>query len=331
MGTGPFQHKQWIPNRYIQAVKNPKYWESGVPYLDGYKVVPVPDPAVRLQSFQAKEIDITRELNFKDYSSLEAQGKSGQIQFLRVPGARPTPIFFNIQKAPYDNVKVRQAFAYCIDKKAIVQAVLFGYGTEADTCLPPSSYYDAHYWPYTQDFKKAQSLLADAGLPNGLTSECIMIGEISDFPVAAQVLKSQLANAGITLNITLLDSATWFQRWQAGNYETNIVYWDGFIDPNDWLAVTNSIASTQNTAKYNNPQVETLFAQGIQETDPAKRQAIYFQMQKILNTDLPYIWLYSPDDVEVAQTYVHGHVLMNPALMPYPRYYRMWLDPPHGR
>jgi peptide/nickel transport system substrate-binding protein len=304
-GTGPFMYKEWIKNDHASMVKNPNYW--GTPaYLDGVKYAPIPDESTRISSLNTQAIDLVNRPSFSDVGTLQ---KNSNLTVLTHSGTNVTTLDFvvNNKSSPLYDVRVRQALAWALDKQQIAQAALYGQGEINYTHLPVASPYNAHFWPYTQDFTTAKNLLAQAGYPNGFTINLTLGRGVDDEITAGQVINSQLSNIGVTANLQIVDTATWLDVYFKQNYDALIIYWDAEVDPNSYMGIKYNSTSKFNPHGYSNPMIDQLLTQGVQTLDQASRIPIYKKIEIILATDVPSIALYSWNNVEALQNYVQGY------------------------
>ncbi len=168
VGTGPFVFVDYKTDQAAQYVANENYWKGRTP-LDRLVINIVPDATTRYAKLQAGSCDLILFPNVADLAKMKTDPK---VQLLEQKGLNVAYIAFNTEKAPFDNVKVRQALNYAVDKKAIIEAVYQGAGTPAKNPLPPTIWsYNDEVQDYPYDPEKAKQLLAEAGYPNGFTTD----------------------------------------------------------------------------------------------------------------------------------------------------------------
>ena len=138
IGTGPFMFKAYEPGDRIELVKNPNYFEAGLPKLDGVALRIIPEAAGRIAALDSGSIDLLWNL---PYESIERVTKNSEIGISSVATATWDGIILNNARKPFDDVRVRQALALTIDKAQLVQIVLFGQGAPTHSPIPPSHPY----------------------------------------------------------------------------------------------------------------------------------------------------------------------------------------------
>jgi oligopeptide transport system substrate-binding protein len=234
-------------------------------------------------------------------------------------------IGFNTQKAPFDDVKVRQAFGLAIDRQKIVDVVLKDMMPVATGVLPPGvPGYTSTVTAQPYDPDKAKQLLAESqyGGPSGLPK--ITISEVGAGASAGDDVQAMVEmwkqNLGVEVEIQQTEQATFFQDLDKGQYQMFTAGWVmDYADPEDVLDILFYSQSHQNTARYSNPDVDKLLLQARTEQDTSKRMALYEQAEQIIVGDSPWIPLYNARDNVVVKPYVKNFFLP-PIVMPYLRY-----------
>ncbi|WNF00780.1 ABC transporter substrate-binding protein [Streptomyces luomodiensis] len=197
VGAGPFIVTQLIPGTKAVLKKNPDYWDARHIHIDNVELTSAPDASTVVSGLQ------TGAYNFADIDPSQARAakKAGLDVFVQ-PGFNASNISLNVNKAPFDNDKVVDAVRYAINRKEFVDKLTFGYGEETDQPFPKGYVaYDpksANAYPY--DPAKAKKLLAEAGYKSGQIKLNLVIPEEDP---QAEIVQSQLAKVGITVNIKI--------------------------------------------------------------------------------------------------------------------------------
>ncbi|MGH7069990.1 MAG: ABC transporter substrate-binding protein, partial [Acetobacteraceae bacterium] len=165
VGTGPFLFKEWVRGSHIAVVRNPSYWESGKPYLDRIEFQDTPDSVVAIQRMLAQEVDYADQISPQEVKEIEHRkgvdlypSKVGRWYFLQ----------WHVDQPPFNNLKLRQAVAYAIDKERINGIVMNGRGQISQGPTPPGLWwYDPKVQSYPYDTAKAKQMLAEAGYLHG--------------------------------------------------------------------------------------------------------------------------------------------------------------------
>src|SRR5438046_4654253 len=164
IGSGPFKLVEWVPDNYMRFEANKDYYVSGQPYLDGIRINVVPDESNLAAALRTKAADMAIVTDAKVARTLRNEST---IALDAKPSLSYNLLFLNTKRAPLSNVKVRQAIAYAIDRKAIIDAVAFGEGEQTGPIAPALTNYalpTSQYPLYTRDVIKAKQLLQDANV-----------------------------------------------------------------------------------------------------------------------------------------------------------------------
>jgi peptide/nickel transport system substrate-binding protein len=301
IGTGPFKVESWTSGDSIELVRNDDYW-GDAPSLDGVTYRFIPDATVALTNVQEGTAQWTDNLPEQQINDLKA---SEDIVVESVPSVEYWYFSPNEARPPFDDVRVRQALAYGIDRDAIVQAATFGNAAVNQTAIPAGSgwYYD--YAPYTHDVDKAKALLEEAGVSD-VTMDLMVVASDNQAVTSAQVIAANLADIGVTVNIRQLDVSTWLADQGAGNFDAFLWSWIGNLDPSDFYYNQHHTGANYNAQGYSNPEVDTLLDEASTETDHDARKALYDQAAKLIVDDASYIYLYNPEVTAAWGTNVEG-------------------------
>ncbi|WP_019871488.1 ABC transporter substrate-binding protein [Salinispora oceanensis] len=302
IGSGPFAVSSYSAGDNIKLVRNDNYWGTK-PRLDGVTFTFVQDPTVALQNLRGGEVQWTDNLPPQQVSALREDDE------LVVRSAASSDYWYlalNQARKPYDDVNVRRAIAYALDRAAITKAAKFGLATVNQTAIPKDSAFYYDYAPYQQDLAQAKQLLAEAG-GTDLTMDLMVTNEYPETVTAAQVIAAQLKEIGIAVKIRTLDFAQWLDEQGKGNFDSFMLGWLGNIDPDEFYYAQHHSAGTFNFHGYRNPAVDNLLDQARTETDQAARKQQYEQAAKQIVDDVSYLYLYNPDVVQGWSSQVSGY------------------------
>jgi ABC-type transport system substrate-binding protein len=202
---------------------------------------------------------------------------------------------FNVTKGPFADAKVREAVALAVNRDNVVSAALSGNGTPIQGVPVPedSPFYNkslANGWQ--QNLDKAKSLLAEAGYPDGFTARMLSTSQYAFHKDTALSVQSDLAAVGIKLDLDLPDWATRVSKGNAGNYDIAVSGSAGVVnDPSFLSKFVQGPAEHTRSFGYDNATVNALLAQGLAETDEAKRKATYDELSETILTDAPFVSL----------------------------------------
>jgi peptide/nickel transport system substrate-binding protein len=307
VGTGPFVWQDWKKGQSLKLTANGKYWQEGKPYLSSVQWNVVPDANTRKLQVQGGQIDIDDTPDWSSLSSLEA---GGDVKAETFPSTQIDYVAFNQARAPFDDVHVRRAISYAIDREALVKAVLFGNGEAANSLLSPGTpYYDENAGGATFDVAKAKAELAQSSKPNGFTTTLLIASGNPNQASVAQIMQSELKDIGITMEIKQLDPTANKQARLASDFDMTISAWTMDIpDPDQWtsFAVDPQGGSRSAFTSYDNPEVIAINSQAQKETDSAERQELYSQLQRKTGEDAFLAYLYYSPYVYASTSEVQG-------------------------
>lgn len=306
-GTGPFELVKWDKDQQLTLKKNPDYYEKGLPYLDEVDFKPVADATARTTALRNNEIDLILETTEKENKVLEnVEG----ITLKSEPGTFWEYIGLNVKDPALRDVRVRQAIANAVDRNQINQLVKLGKATVLDGGnIPPNhwAYPDIH--PYAQrNVDKAKQLLQAAGSP--AISLTLKVGSEYDYQVqAAQVIKQQLAEVGITVKVESQESSVFFDALGKGDFQMAVVGWQGFVDPDEYTYNLFHTGEAYNQQGYSNPEVDALLEKGRTTADEAARKDIYKQIETTVADEAPMVFLYMNERAAAYRNNVTGFIV----------------------
>ncbi|MCZ8521686.1 MULTISPECIES: ABC transporter substrate-binding protein [Paenibacillus] len=287
---GAFRIANFQKGQYAEVVKNTQYYREPAK-LDKIfiKVLPAANLVAQLQtgeihmnSVPVGLIPITEYEKVKGLPNVELTSGNPSV---------PPELFFNTQKIP--DVKVRQAVAYALNRQLIVDQLLKGQGEVIDGGIPSyHPYYNKDITKYAYDPEKAKQLLKEANWDGSkpLTFLIPVGNKIRE--QAADILVQNLEAVGIKIQVQKFDFATLIAKVGKGEFDLTIFTRDFYIEPSSYFTMFKS-DNGNNDMKYNNPKVDELINRGETESDPAKRHAIYNELQAILHEEVPSLAVYS--------------------------------------
>lgn len=213
VGSGPFMVKEFTRGQRTVLVRNPRYWRKGQPYLDEVVFEFVPDANTRTLQLRSGEVDVADGLPYNQVESLK--GTDG-INVEVADSLKWDSIFFNTSEAPLDEVEVRQALNYATPKEQILETVLFGNATVANSQIPRVKYWDEGIEPYPYDLDKARELLGKSSVPDGFDIELKIASGDAVEKQTAEIVKAEWAKIGVNVKIVPQDFGTMFSAWLEG-------------------------------------------------------------------------------------------------------------------
>ena len=328
LATGPFVLERWDQGRRLIVKKNPRYWDAASIHLDRLELIENVPRDVQFLMFERGELDAAERLSAADYLWItERQDWAPYVQHRTAMNAFGSRM--NVTQPPFDDRRVRQALNYAVDKDHEVK-LLEGAAVISHGILPPGMFgRDDALTPYPHDPAKARALLAEAGHPNGLDLEYVVLADEEAMRLAESV-KSDLAEVGVRIRITPMSFAAYATAIgsKSGPAFSKGVQLADFADPVDFFDLRFASSeihdqSSNNDSFYANPELDRILAAARAEPDRNERAALYQSAERILYADAPWIWEYHQDVTEVTQPYVAGYAIHPIWLRDFSR---SWLD-----
>ncbi len=287
VGTGPFLFKEWLRDDHITLVKNPDYYEEGLPLLDEVTFYNIPEATTELLQYREDELDILLDFPTGQMKSIKEEFAD---EFVEKPGLNVRYYGFKWTQPPFkNNAKLRQAFAYAVNKDEIWDVLMEGARRPGNGgVLPPEMpATDVEGYPYNPE--KAKELLAEAGYPNGGGLSEITLyyfATADDAPQAA--VQAQLADIGVNIKLQKEDNATYWDHIGEDDVLFFLSGWSSdFADPSE--VFNYLLYKERDDTKYDNPEVDALIEEAQRTVDPEERNAIYLKAHKLILEDCPWI------------------------------------------
>lgn len=299
VGTGPYKFVSWAAGDRIDLVANKEYWGT-TPQIEKLVFRSIPEVASRTIEVETGGIDISIDAQATELKRLE---ESKDVNVFRRQASRIDFICFNASKAPFDNVKLRQAINMAINKEAIFNVVYQGIGTIASA--PMSSVvwsYNDNLPPHDYNIEKAKALLVEAGYPDGLevTISCDQSQERLD---TAEMVQAQLSAIGVKVNIETLERGAFIDKVIEGSLEMFGLGWSSDTGDPDYALYASFHSSMHgaggNMSFYTNERVDELLALGRTSTDQEVRKKAYLEAQEIVWEEVPCVFIHCPEEVVI--------------------------------
>ena len=300
VASGAFTVKEWLRGDRVILAKNPEFWQADKVSLDGVEWISMPDDNTRMLSVQSGELDAAIYVPFSRVEELKAdENLTVHIE----PSTREDHLLINHEHEPLNNVHVRAAIDYAIDKQAIVDAVTFGQGTVANSFIPKGAlYHSDDNGARAFDLEKAKAEMAEAGIESVSLDYLVKAGNEVDEQVAV-LIQQQLGAIGITVNLVKMDPSQTWDMLVDGEYDLSMMYWtNDILDPDQKTTfVLGHDVNMNYMTRYQNDEVKQLVADARLELDPAKREAMYMEIQKLAKADAHWIDLFYSPFINVSQ------------------------------
>ncbi len=294
VGTGPFKFAAWRENDSIEMVRNPEYFEAGLPYLDKVVLRLIKEPSAGVAAMMSGQVDGLSVCPFQFIPQLRKNDKLsvyGQVE------GNYAFIGMNNKRSPFDDIALRQAVAFAIDRKVIVQQSYFGEAIPAYTCISPpmSAFYDPNIAKSGRgqffDMAKAKAFRAKAKNQGEINPVFIVTegftGSGGMGTRNAQLVAPMLAQIGIKPKIELVDRAVWAQRRNGGDFDMYDEAWIADLDPDETITPEWSTGKPWNFVGYSNPAFDKAAAAASEIMDTAARRKLYIEAEDVLMADAP--------------------------------------------
>lgn len=306
VGTGPYKFQSWTPGQEVVIVKNDSYWGEKA-NLDKVVFKAVPEGTTRIAMVETGEAQVAEQLPVTEIERVKA---SSSMTLGRFEAFATHHLGFNVTKKPFDDVRVRQAIAYAIDKDSIVKGVYNNVGKTTSSTLGGKVIgFSPNIKGYNYDLNKAKQLLAEAGYPNGFKAT-VFLNDNKERTNAAEVIQSQLKGIGIDLQVKVMEFGAYLDATSKGQAEMFLSGWGnatGDADYNQYnLFHSSSKGAPGNHSFYDNKEVDKLIEAGRREADPEKRKQIYEQVQAIEMKDLPLMPYLNSENLAAISKNVEG-------------------------
>lgn len=323
-GTGPFKLDKYVPNDQVALVKNDAYWDKKLPYLDKVTLKVLTDMQAVVSGVTSGAVDG----GFLNADSARILASNKNVTIVERPNVAFRELEWTVKPGkPWADVRVRQAINYAIDRDTIIKNVYAGKATY--TSKIPPSYGDwaipikelqSNYEKY--DLAKAKALMKEAGFESGFSVTAQALSSPNDYVKVAQVVAEQLKKINIDVTVQPLEIGVFGANNGTGNFEWQFTGRGMRGDPSGYFTDYDPATSTYKAwfaGGYKNDELTALISQGLGESDPAKRHAIYTKMQQIVLKEWGTVPLVAPAQFQAERTRVHDMPLSIDGTMRYLR------------
>lgn len=327
MGTGPFKFINYDNSQQVCDLEAfAEYWE-GAPKLQLVRVRVLPDMNQMQAELQAGRVDIAPMPTSLSPDAVKRLEQDPNLQVKSFNGSNVVLLTINTTAPPLDNVKVRQAIAYGIDRQNMISNLLMGYGEVAHSIIPEESWAYSPGQTYSYDPAMAKRLLDEAGFrdpdgdgPRMRFDKPIRYG-VSGSSIAGRnysvVVQNQLKEVGIPIEIQTYEGTTLFDEMRRGNFHVAYSQWvGGNQDPifyKDLFAtseIPTETRSARNRSRYSNPELDRLVEEAVNTFDRQRARELYVRIQEIVSRQVPvFPWWYQANIV-IARNNV-GNIQVN--------------------
>ncbi len=321
MGAGPFRLASWVPGTSITLTASPTYFE-GEPYIQEVVYRIIPDISTMFLETRAGKLDMMG-LSPQQYLR-RTSGEFWDTMYRKYKYLSSAYVFmgFNMLHPFFQDIKVRRAISYAIDREGIVKGVLMGQGVTAFGPYKPGSWaYHKNLQPITQDIAQAKKLLAEAGFAD-TNNDGILEKDGKDFSftlltnqgneqriLTAIVIQSQLKDIGIKVEIRTVEWAAFIKEFvDKAQFDAVILAWTIAQDPDIYEVWHSSkaVPGGLNFTRFKSNEVDSILEAARATPDMRKREALYARMQEIFHEEQPYCFLFVPYSLPIVQSRFRG-------------------------
>lgn len=307
-GTGPFVLEDRKASQSLTLAKNDAYW-GDTAKLDTVEFRVIPDESSIVSAMQSGNV----QLAVFDDPLVAQTAESGTVTVEKTPQLSYHALQLNARRGDLADVNVRLAIQCAVDRQEVLDTAALGEGEVTGPITSPAYRSDPDARPCPErDLDQAAEYLDKAGKSDGVTIKTIVSqGEYATSVNEAQNLKAQLAEANITLELEVLESGAFVDRWIAADFDAAVALNGGRPDPDGMYGrYFTSTGNLNQVAGYSSPELDALFAEGKQSSDPDERKDIYAQISENLEDNAAWIWLFTSYSYTAASSEVQGFTPM---------------------
>lgn len=310
--SGPFLLKSSNPSNWILTY-NEKYNFAEKPKIKILNFKIITDSGTRYAALIKGDIDIAQNAIDPDKIAAIQKSQNNNFTILSAPKLSTTFLAFNMRDPIFNNLKVRQAIAYAIDRQSLLQFRLQKQGILATNMFPPNNYYfDNTISSIPFNPQRAKTLLKDANIQEPISFSIKVSSSSKSSIEVAKAIAANLKDVGLSPTVELLENSIFIDQIKRGIAKVWISSWVGFKDPDHlrFAFASNMIPPLGgNRGAFTNHSIDELLQEGREELNPIKRKKIYDQAQQLLAGELPYVYLWHNLNIAVISKNVEGFQL----------------------
>lgn len=304
--TGPFRVAEFVTGSHLRLEANPLHW-AGEPKLDGLVFRVIPDPNTQVAQALAGELDVVTRLNPQNVGGLE---RAGRLEVLRQSQNLYFFVTANHEDSRFDDARLKQAMMLALDRQAMIDALLEGYGEVATGPVAPmlGALYNPDVQTYPYDPEAAKELLDELGWTVGSggvrekdgerLSFYMPTGQFGEIVPATLLVQQYWEDVGIEVDVQVMEWNAYIQDVVIGNnYELSLAWWSmpptADVDP--YFSCSAVASGGNNIPNYCNPELDAIMAEGRRAITLEDQIDAYARMQELLAVELPYLYLWYPD------------------------------------
>jgi len=306
IGTGPFVIADVEGTTSLRLEANENYWQEGFPYLDAVEITPITDDAARELALLGDEVDWIFTIAPQNLASLQ---DNEDVMVGLSPRLSYDYIGLNLNREPFNDVRVRQAMAYALDRETICDFAFFSLCEPVHGPTASGTPWYFPYAPYDQDLEIARTLLASAGYEDGFDMVINPVIGFEETIRGAQVVQQMWAEIGINASVEPEEATIIIEKQGTGEFDALMWSWLGLTDAEDYFYLQHRTGQGFNFTGFSDPTFDQLVDEGRTLDDFDARYAIYEAANEILVDAAPYIYLYAKAEVKAWSPEVQGYTV----------------------
>lgn len=302
IGTGPFVLDTWVPDKAWTGTKNTDYWRTdaegtALPYLDQVEFRPIVDHSSRTNALISGDIQLLHTTDWASINRIESEAEAGKLQFVaEQTESEENFVMMNTSKAPFDDVRVREAVALCTDPSQVQTVWEAPLERVADSQFTPDSpWYDPESGYPEPDVQAGSDLIAEVEAEKGPVTFTLGTTPVPTNTAATELLAQQYSQCGMEVELTTTIQSSFITDTVTGNYQANLWRQFAATDPDGdyqwWIGSNATGPLTLNMARLADPQVDAALNEARASADPAVRKQAYSDLQRRQSELFPYAWI----------------------------------------
>ncbi|WP_342472673.1 glutathione ABC transporter substrate-binding protein [Metasolibacillus sp. FSL H7-0170] len=291
VGTGFMKFDYWTAGAEIKLVNNTEYWGQKA-FVDSVTIKVIPESATRVAELETGNAHIIEPIQPNEVALVESSPNSVDV----APGSSLSYVGFNVEKEPFNDVRVRQAISMLVDQQMIIDGIYDGFGEAAIGPLAPNVFgYDSTLQPLTYNLEKAQQLLTEAGFADGFKTT-IWTNDNPQRQNIAIMLQEELRKVNIDAAIEVVEWGAYLAKTGAGEHDMFILGLSNPVGDADYFLTqlfhSKNKGDPGNRTFYENAEIDSLLDQAREEIDTTKRLALYKELQERLIEEAPMVYVH---------------------------------------
>jgi ABC-type transport system substrate-binding protein len=307
-GSGPFMLTDWQHNQHVRLEKNP-HWRGPAPLSSGICYRVIPEDFTAMVAFEKGSLDILPEIPGSEYARY-ASDPLWRDGVQQAAGLNTYYLGLNCSRAPFNDVRVRQALNCAIDRAAMLAAILDGRGELAEGPVPPVLRRGPTPEGYAYDPERARELLSEAGYPDGFPMTIYQTADTENLDMC-QAVQAFLQAVGIRASIVQLEWSTFLAAVADGEADAFwLSWWADYPDVENFLYPlfhSDNLGAGGNRSRYLDGRFDVLIEQAVATADVRQRDALYAQCEHLIAEQAPWVFFWHKNSCSIQRPEVRGY------------------------